>query len=627
MRTIAFEIVEQEFGERFRKLGLADAGGPKEQERAQRPVRVLQAGAGAAHRGGHRLHRILLADDARADRRFHLEQLLALAFHHPLDRNSRPAADHAGDVLTGHFLAQHRALGRAPASDKLLFKLRNAAVLKLAGLGEIAAALGLLELDPGRVELLLDLGLAGDLVLFRLPALGQLGRLLVEVGKLLLELGQPVLGRPVPFLLQRLALDLQLDDPAVEILDFLGLGLDLHPDPAGGLVHQVDRLVGEEAVGDVAVAERRRRDDRGIGDAHAVVKLVFLLEAAQDRDRVRDRRLADEHRLEAPFERGVLLDIFAIFVERSRADAVQLAARQRRLQKIAGVHRAFGFAGADQRVHFVDEQDDLAGGLTDLIEHALQPLFEVAAILRAGDDRAHVEREQPPVLDAVGYVAVGDAQREAFGDRGLADAGLADQHRIVLGAPREDLDRAADFLVAADHRVELALARRLGQVARIFLERVVAVLGTLRVGGAAAAQLVDRGVEILRGHPRLGQRCADVAVLGQRHREQDPLDGNVTVIGLLRDLLGLVEDADGVAVERGRLRRAAAGDRGDFGDQRIGFRAARPWGRRRPPGSAPRPCLAHRRAAPSANARARSAGDARGPRWSARPEESRARGR
>ena len=64
-----------------------------------------------------------------------------------------------------------------------------------------------------------------------------------------------------------------------------------------------------------------------------------------------------------------------------------------------------------------------------------------------------------------------------FGDRGLADAGLADQHRVVLGAAGENLDRAADFLVAADHRIELAVARRLGQVAGVFLHRVIAFFG------------------------------------------------------------------------------------------------------------------------------------------------------
>src|SRR6267378_810885 len=43
-------VIEQEFGERLGELGLADAGRPKKQERAHRPVRVLQPGAGAAHR-------------------------------------------------------------------------------------------------------------------------------------------------------------------------------------------------------------------------------------------------------------------------------------------------------------------------------------------------------------------------------------------------------------------------------------------------------------------------------------------------------------------------------------------------------------------------------------------------
>ena len=122
--------------------------------------------------------------------------------------------------------------------------------------------------------------------------------------------------------------------------------------------------------------------------------LVLLLEPAQDRDRVLDRRLGDEHRLEAPRQRGVLLDMLAVFVERGRADAVQFAARQRGLQQVRGVHRAFGLAGADQRVHLVDEQDDAALGRGDFVEHGLQPLLELAAIFRAGDQRAHVEREQ-----------------------------------------------------------------------------------------------------------------------------------------------------------------------------------------------------------------------------------------
>src|SRR3546814_879425 len=208
-------------------------------------------------------------------------------------------------------------------------------------------------------------------------------------------------------------------------------------------------------------------------------------------DRIRDRWLADEDGLKAPLERGVLCDIFAIFVERRRADAVQFAACERGLEQVRGVHRAVGLAGADQRVHLVDEQDDLALGRLHFVEHALQPLLELAAIFGARDQRAHVEREQTAVLQAVGDVAIGDAQRQSLGDRGLADAGLADQDRVVLGPAGEYLHGAANLLVAADDGIELARARDFGEVAGIFLERFIAVLGARTVGGAAAAQRVD----------------------------------------------------------------------------------------------------------------------------------------
>src|SRR3546814_1880118 len=69
------------------QLRLADAGGAKEEEAAERPVRVLQARAGTADGGGHGLHGIGLADHALADFLLHLEQLLALALQHLVDWN------------------------------------------------------------------------------------------------------------------------------------------------------------------------------------------------------------------------------------------------------------------------------------------------------------------------------------------------------------------------------------------------------------------------------------------------------------------------------------------------------------------------------------------------------------
>ena len=328
--------------------------------------------------------------------------------------------------------------------------------------------------------------------------------------------------------------------------DFVELGrhrVDLHAQLRRRLVHEVDRLVGQEAIGDVAVREHGRGDERRVLEAHLVVNLVALAQTAQDRDRVLDRRLADEHRLEAPLERGILLDVLAVLVERRRADRVQLAAREHRLQHLRRVHRAFGRAGADDGVQLVDEEDDLALGFGDLLEDGLQPLLELAAILRAGDERAHVEREDLLVLQPFGDVAAHDALREAFDDGGLADARLADEHRVVLRAPREHLNDAADLFVAADDGIELALARELGQIASVARQRLVGGFGILRRHALVAAHLRQRRVDrVLRRAAALQQlRGGGAADLG-RQRDEQMLGADELVLQPLRFGLRRVED-------------------------------------------------------------------------------------
>ena len=268
----------------------------------------------------------------------------------------------------------------------------------------------------------------------------------------------------------------------------LGHAFQLHRQPAGGFVHQVDRLVGQEAVGDVAVRQLGRGDERRVLDLHALVmRFVARLEPAQDGDRVFDVRLADEDRLEAPLQGRVLFDVLAIFVERRGADAAQLAAGEGRLEQVGRVAAAFGRAGADDRVQLVDEQDDVAARTSCTSR-------STALSRSSNSPRNFVPAMRAPMSSAMTrlflrlsrHVALDDAQGEPFDDGRLADARLADEHRIVLRAAREHLDHAADFLVAADHRVELALLGPLDQVDAVLFEGLEFAFGRL-VGHAGAA--------------------------------------------------------------------------------------------------------------------------------------------
>ncbi len=86
-----------------------------------------------------------------------------------------------------------------------------------------------------------------------LPA-GPEGRaLLGKISQLALERCQSLLGGLVGLLLQRLSLDLELTDLPLELVEFRRHRVDFSAQPRGGLVDEVDRLVGKEAVGDVAV--------------------------------------------------------------------------------------------------------------------------------------------------------------------------------------------------------------------------------------------------------------------------------------------------------------------------------------------------------------------------------------
>ena len=167
----------------------------------------------------------------------------------------------------------------------------------------------------------------------------------------------------------------------------------------------------------------------------------------------------------------------------------------------------------------------------------------------------------------VGNVTLDDAAGEALGDRGLADTGLADQHRVVLRAPAEHLDDAADLLVASDDRVELALARVLGEVAAVALERLVLLLGVLARDAVRAAHLLQRVEHRVGGDAEAAQQVADAA-RHLRHREQHVLGREVVVAEVAPLLVGRLEQPvrvlgdlgrrGGLAVDLGQLAPSAA---------------------------------------------------------------------
>lgn len=272
----------------------------------------------------------------------HAQQLLRLALQEAARGDAGPGADHVGDVVRADLLLDHRALGGLLLGLGGFLQVplqgRDLAVEELGGGVEVAVALGPLGLAAQLVEPLLQLTDAVEGLLLLLPAGGETAQLLLLVGEVAAQLLQALLGGRVGLLVERQLLHAQPVDDPLQLVDLDGRGVDLHPQPGRGLVDEVDGLVGQEARGDVPVGEGRGGDERAVRDDHLVVGLVPALEATQDRDGVLDGRLGDQHLLEAPLQRRVLLDPLAVLVQGGGADHAQFAAGEHGLEHVSGVH-------------------------------------------------------------------------------------------------------------------------------------------------------------------------------------------------------------------------------------------------------------------------------------------------
>ena len=142
------------------------------------------------------------------------------------------------------------------------------AVLQLGDLVEVVLALGFFDCEPGLFDLGFDFCEFFESAGFGLP-LGLQGRALVlGFREFLLEFLQTIARRLIGLTLEGLALDFQLHHAPIDLVD-----LDRHRFLLGAqlgcrFIDQVDRLVGQESIGDVTLGEHR-----GVTSAESLIRI------------------------------------------------------------------------------------------------------------------------------------------------------------------------------------------------------------------------------------------------------------------------------------------------------------------------------------------------------------------
>ena len=118
---------------------------------------------------------------------------------------------------------------------------------------EILPPLRVLDVPPRLFDLLLQRAHRSDGPFLLLPLVAHCMSLRLQIGQLRPQRLQPFRAGAVLFLQQGSLLDLQLRRAAHRLVELGRHRIDLRAYQGAGLVHEVDRLVGQEAVADVAV--------------------------------------------------------------------------------------------------------------------------------------------------------------------------------------------------------------------------------------------------------------------------------------------------------------------------------------------------------------------------------------
>ncbi|MPM98525.1 hypothetical protein SDC9_145713 [bioreactor metagenome] len=210
-------------------------------------------------------------------------------------------------------------------------QVRQYAIFQLRRPVQVVIAFGCFNLGAGFLDLFLYAMHTGNRLFLLFPLRFFFIHVIAQAGKVFLQVRQPLLRLCVRFLFKRSFLDFVLNNFARNLVNFSRHRVNLCAQHGAGLVNEIDSLIGQKAVGDIPVGKGGRRNNSRVGDAHAVINLVALLEPAQDGNGVGYAGLVDHDGLKTPLQCRVLFDVQPIFVQGGRADTMELAACQHRL--------------------------------------------------------------------------------------------------------------------------------------------------------------------------------------------------------------------------------------------------------------------------------------------------------
>ena len=403
-----------------------------------------------------------------------MQQLCLFTFAKLCHRNTRPTAHHKRNRLFRDFFTQTARFCILAESfglfGKFLFDVHNLVVLEFRSTVQVVTGFRLFHLVLCGLQGFLQILNFGKCSTAILPTSLHLLYRSIRHGKFFTEFFQALHAIAIRFLRKRLLLDFHLEFLTLQSIQSFRHGIHLRFHKACRLVNQVNGFIRQESITDVTVRKFHSRHKRVIVQTHAMVRIKTILNATQNRNCFVFARFVYLHWLESTFQSGIFFNVLAVFLSCRRANAMEFATSEFRLEHVAQIHRAFGLARAHNVVEFIDEHQRIAI-FFDSVNHIFKTLFKVATVFCTSHQRRQIKCKDLLALQSIRHITAVNTFSKAFDNRGLTHARFTDQARIVLCLTAQYQNHTTDFFFTANHRRKLSICRHFHKFTTIKFQR------------------------------------------------------------------------------------------------------------------------------------------------------------
>ena len=179
-------------------------------------------------------------------------------------------------------------------------------------------------------------------------------------------------------------------DLFLDILDIWRTCHRIDARTCSGFIHDVNRLVGKKSPREIAVGKLNRGFQCFIRQARLVMCLIFRSQAFENLHRLFHGWCFHLHRLKAPFQSRILLDVLPVFIQSCCTDTLKFASAECRLNDIGRIHCALGRSRANDSMQLIDEEDHILRA-TNFVHHRLDALLELSTILRPSYHESQIQ--------------------------------------------------------------------------------------------------------------------------------------------------------------------------------------------------------------------------------------------